>query len=291
MSMGIVKKTMAKNNIRYTRYAFCQKGGLFDQNPLKKGKGQVSLKKGVRGDTEKYGAYNRPSSTFFALVEYEEKKGKSGRKLVPVDLYLLREYEEDPVAYMEKYAELKNPRIVIPCIKYGVCLSFDGFRAHISGKSNGGKVITYKPGIQLVLSYQQEVYVKKLLKIVEKRKEPNSFDKVTLEENLNLYHSLCEKMVYTIFGKKFASLGEKLMKSQEKFEKLTLLQQGYVIAEILKILHANVMTGDLRLVGESGQTGATTYGANLLGIKGVSSICLIHQSVTGLYEKEIDLLH
>lgn len=58
------------------------------------------------------------------------------------------------------------------------------------------------------------------------------------------------------------------MKSQEKFEKLTLLQQGYVIAEILKILHANVMTGDLRLVGESGQTGATTYGANLLGIKG-----------------------
>lgn len=203
----------------------------------------------------------------------------------------MREYEEDPVAYMEKYAELKNPRIVIPCIKYGACLSFDGFRAHISGKSNGGKVITYKPGIQLVLSYQQEVYVKKLLKIVEKRKEPNSFDKVTLEENLNLYHSLCEKMVYTIFGKKFASLGEKLMKSQEKFEKLTLLQQGYVIAEILKILHANVMTGDLRLVGESGQTGATTYGANLLGIKGISSICLVHQSVTGLYEKEIDLLH
>ena len=290
-SIGIVKKTMAKNNIRYTRYAFCQKGGLFDQNPLKKGKGQVSLKKGARGDTEKYGAYNRPSSTFFALVEYEEKKGKAGRKLVPVDLYLLREYEEDPVAYMKKYAELKNPRIVIPCIKYGACLSFDGFRAHISSKISGGRQIGFKPGVQLILSYHQEVYIKRLLKVIEKHKEPNSFDKITLEENLNLYHSLCEKMVYTIFGKKFAPLGEKLMKNQEKFKKLTLLQQGYVIAEILKILHANVMTGDLRLVGESGQTGATTYGANLLGIKGVSSICLIHQSVTGLYEKEIDLLH
>ena len=108
---------------------------------------------------------------------------------------------------------------------------------------------------------------------------------------MNIYRSLCEKMVYTIFGKKFASLGEKLMKSQEKFEKLSLLQQGYVIAEILKILHANVMTGDLRLVGEARRTGATSYGTNLLGIKGVSSICLIHQSVTGLFEKEIDLLH
>ena len=291
MSLGIVKKTMAKNNIRYTRYAFCQKGGLFDQNPLKKGKGQVSLKKGVRGDTEKYGAYSHPSSAFFALVEYEEKKGKAGRKLVPVDLYLLREYEEDPVLYMEKYAELKNPKILISCIKYGACLSFDGFRAHISSKSNEGKTIVYKPGIQLVLSNQQELYIKKLIKMVEKNKEPSSFDKITLEENMSLYQSLCEKMVYTVFGKKFAAIGEKLINSQEKFEKLTLLQQGYVISEILKILHANVMTGDLRLIGESGQAGTTTFGTNLLGIRGISSVYLIHQSVTGLFEKEIDLLH
>ena len=82
-----------------------------------------------------------------------------------------------------------------------------------------------------------------------------------------------------------------LVKSLQKFEKLTLLQQGYVISEILKILHANVMTGDLRLIGESGQTGTTTFGTNLLGIRGISSVYLIHQSVTGLFEKEIDLLH
>lgn len=35
-SINIVKSNMAKNNIRFTRYAFKQTGGLFDQNPLKK---------------------------------------------------------------------------------------------------------------------------------------------------------------------------------------------------------------------------------------------------------------
>ena len=192
---------------------------------------------------------------------------------------------------MEEYAQLKNPRIIIPCIKYGACLSFDGFRVHISGKSNGGKVITCKPGIQLVLSYPQELYCKKLLKVLEKQKEPTSYDKITAEENIRLYLALCEKMTDTIFRRKFGGLGIKLKKSQEKFENLTLLEQCYILSEILKILHANVMTGDLRLVGESNQTGSTTYGANLFGIKGISSIHLIHQSITGLYEKEIDLLH
>lgn len=44
-SINIVKSNMAKNNIRFTRYAFKQTGGLFDQNPLKKGLGQVPRKR------------------------------------------------------------------------------------------------------------------------------------------------------------------------------------------------------------------------------------------------------
>ena len=38
-TLNTVIETMNKNNIRYTRYSFKQKGGLFDQNILKKGKG------------------------------------------------------------------------------------------------------------------------------------------------------------------------------------------------------------------------------------------------------------
>lgn len=65
---------MAKNNIRFTRYAFKQTGGLFDQNPLKKGLGQVPRKKDM--DIDKYGGYNKPSSAYFAFVEYKTVKEK-----------------------------------------------------------------------------------------------------------------------------------------------------------------------------------------------------------------------
>ena len=70
-SIDIVKRTMAKNNIRFTRYAFKQKGGLFKQNILKKGNGQVSIKaNSPLANIDKYGGYDRATSTCFSLISY-----------------------------------------------------------------------------------------------------------------------------------------------------------------------------------------------------------------------------
>ena len=56
-TMAVVRKWMDKNNILYTRMPFEEKGGLFDQNILKKGKAQCSLTaRGALSDIKKYGA-------------------------------------------------------------------------------------------------------------------------------------------------------------------------------------------------------------------------------------------
>ena len=68
-------------------------------------------------------------------------------------------------------------------------------------------------------------------------------------------------------------------------------EQCYIINEILKILHCNVVTGDLKLLGGSGQSGTVTTNSALSNIKNVKSIKLISQSVTGLFEQEIELLN
>ena len=79
---------MSKNNIRYTRYSYKQKGGLFDQNILKKGKGQVSIKTNSPiSDIDKYGGYNRATSTYFSLISYINEKGQLVKQFVPIDLY------------------------------------------------------------------------------------------------------------------------------------------------------------------------------------------------------------
>lgn len=67
-------------------------------------------------------------------------------------------------------------------------------------------------------------------------------------------------------------------------------EQCCVLNEILKILHANVLSGDLSLIGESPNTGTMKTNAKFSEIKDVHSIKLINQSVTGLFEQEIDLL-
>lgn len=83
-----VRKFMRKNNILVTRRAYEVTGGLFDQQPMKKGKGQVPVKGNDERlqNIEKYGGYNKEAGAYFTIVESEDKKGKKIRSIeyVPV---------------------------------------------------------------------------------------------------------------------------------------------------------------------------------------------------------------
>ena len=291
-SLAIVKRTMAKNNIRYTRYAFQQQGGLFDQMLVKKGGGQAPIKAhGAVSDISKYGGYNRPSSTYFALAEYTDKKGKIIRQLVPINAYQEQKYLAASDKFVSEIVEAEA-KVIIPCIKYNACLSFDGFRMHLSSKSGGGATIVYKPAMQLVLGYENEKYIRNIVKYLTQfsHREINRFDGITKEQNLLLYKTIAEKMTATVFSWKFGELGKKLSSKADMFEALSAEQQCYVINEILKILHANVMSGDLTLLGEAKKSGISTTNSKLSEIKNTSSVKLVHQSVTGLFEHETELL-
>lgn len=144
-SIDTVKSMMAKNNIRFTRYSFMQKGGLFKQTIQKKGSGQVPLKKNLpKSDIHKYGGYDKATSTFFALTSYKDEKGKPVRAFVPVNLYSVTDYNKEPENYLKSVlltmgAKATELSVIIPCVKYNQLFSLDGFRMHISGKNNGGE--------------------------------------------------------------------------------------------------------------------------------------------------------
>ena len=291
-SLKIVKQMMAKNNIRYTRYAFCQHGGLFDQMPVKKGKGQIPLKQdGPKSDMAKYGAYNSAMSKYFAMVSYLDKKGKEVRQLIPIDAVTEKAYLADPDGYVSSYVGVPA-NVLIPCIKYNACLSFDGFRMHISSKASKGKQIVYKPGVQLVLSYEQEKYVRNITKYLSQNKDRslNKYDGISADENIALFDALLDKMCNAIFHLRFADMYEKIVDKRERFIDLTDEEQCVVLSELLKMLHANVLTADLTLIGLAKGAGSMKTNSKLSEIKGVTSVKLIHQSITGLFEQQIELL-
>ena len=98
-------------------------------------------------------------------------------------------------------------------------------------------------------------------------------------------------MTDTIYKAKYAKLGQKLIEHRELFSGLGIKEQCYIIAELLKIIHSNVLTGDLKLIGEAQKSGVLSTTSTLSEISNVKSIKMINQSITGLYENEIDLLN
>ena len=155
-----------------------------------------------------------------------------------------------------------------------------------------GNQIGYKPGIQLVLGYKYEKYIRNIVNYLTKHKDREIIprDNISAEENIELYDILTGKMLNTVLSVRFSGIGKKLENRREKFVLCSPEKQCYVLSEILKILHANVLSGDLKLIDESGQAGVMVTNVKFSEIKGIHSIKLINQSVTGLFEQEIDLL-
>ncbi len=294
-SMATVKKYMAKNNILYTRYSFKQKGGLFDQQLVKKGNGQVPIKaNGKFDDIEKYGRYNRPTACYFCLVEFtDDKKGNKIRAILPIDLYMVKRFEQNPEAYISNTYALNNVKVIIPCIKYNSCFEFNRFRMHLSSKSGGGSQLVYKPAVQLVLGAENEAYIKRIFNYLTKNsnRKITQFDKLSAEENIKVYDCITDKLQNSIFKNNFETVRKYIVNGRTDFIKLSVEEQCKLIGEVIKILHADVMFGDLTAIGGAKKSGIVTTSSKISEIKNIKSVKLINQSVTGLYEHSVDLLN
>ena len=209
--------------------------------------------------------------------------------MVPIDAVTEKAYLADPDGYVSSYVGAPA-KVLIPCVKYNACLSFDGFRMHISQKS--GNQLGYKPAMQLVVSYEQEEYVRNITKYLSQNKDRplNKYDGISAEENVALFDALVDKMSNSILSLRFGDMGAKIANKREVFCALTPEEQCVVLAEVLKILHDNVMMGDLTLIGLAKNAGKLQTNVKLSEIKGVTSVKLIHQSITGLFEQQVELL-
>lgn len=133
-----VKNVMRKNNILVTRKAYEVKGGLFDQQLMKKGKGQIPVKgKDERLTVAKYGGYNKATGVYFMLVKSKDKKGNEIRTLEFVPLYLKNQIEKDDYAaieYLKNERKLMEPEVLLKKIKTDTLFSVDGFKMWLSGR-------------------------------------------------------------------------------------------------------------------------------------------------------------
>lgn len=296
-SIAVVNKVMQKNNIRFTRYCAKKTGGLFDQMLVKKGSGQVPIKgKAPFDKIDMYGAYNKAASAYVAIVEYTEKK-KTVKAIVSVDMHDEKKYLEDSEKYIAQKLGVDGVKILIPCLKYNSLISVNGFRMHISGKANGGDVFICKPAVQLVLGTKGEEYIKLISNYLSKCTELNAVkeiteaDKLSAEENIALYDLLLDKLSNTVFKIRFGKLQKDLASRKDVFLNLNIHDQCFTLIEILKILHSNASAGNLSFIGYGKTMGKLSISYNITKSDKLFSFKVIHQSITGLFEQEEELLN
>ncbi len=293
-----VKKWMRKHNILFTRKAYEVKGGLFDQQLVKKGKGQVPIKGGAEdgrlASIEKYGGDNKASGAYFILVQSDDKKGNPMISFKHVPVYLahkLEESQEHMLQYCREELGLINPRILLPKIKMDALLEVDGFRMHLSGRSDNR--LLFKGANQFIVSSNMQKTIKQVGKICADyaiNKKMDISEKMELGETdlRGLYDTFQDKLKNTIYQKpkQMSDLIGILEKGKEKFECLSKVEKCLLLNEILHLFQCRRVLSDLTLIGGSKKSGNIRLNSN---INKLQQVFLINQSITGFYEQVIDL--
>ncbi len=294
-SIVTVRQTMEKNNILVTRKSYEVKGGLFDQQIMKKGKGQVPIKGSDDRlqNIDKYGGYNKATGAYFMLVKSKDKKGKEIKTLEYIPLYLKNQIESNEstaLEYLRKEKRMNEPQILIRKIKTDTLFNVDGFHMWLSGRTENRLI--FKCANQLLLSKNETIILKKILKYAKRQKEnKNAFltanDELTEQSLTELYDTFWYKIKNTVYHVRLSAQAKTLEKSRETFVKLTNEEKCLVLEEILHMFQCQSGAANLKLINGPSSAGILVMNNNITGCK---KITIIHQSVTGVFENEIDLL-
>lgn len=292
-SIATVRKTMKKNNILFTRLSYEAKGRLFKQTILKKGVGEAPIKTSdPRMTIDKFGGYTSRTGAYFILVEHTQKK-KRIRSLETVLLIDKARFEQDAEGYLTNVLGLENPKLLIKKIPIDSLFSFNGFRMHVSGRT--GDRLVFKNANQLVVSYETMQYIKQIVKYLDRCRNAGTdvnitaYDGITAEENEMLYRLLLEKLQTKPYSAKYETPAKTLSENYENFLSLSIANQCRILKQILNMFNSSAASADLKLL--CGKMGiGILYSSKNLSNYSNDRLSFIHQSVTGVYEKEIDLL-
>ena len=283
-TIATVDRWMKKNNILFTRQAYEVKGGFFDQNLMKKGKGQVRIKdnKSMSLPIEKYGGYNKAAGAYFILVRSKTDKGYI-KTIEPVPVYLAGDIEKGRLSleeYCINYLGLNEPEVLVRKIKINSLFEHNGFRMHLSGRTENRLIL--KCGKQLCIPWEYVSYVKKIEKFIDDRDARG----ITEEENIKLYDLMIDLLKNTRYGVRLSAQIETLEQKRDRFEALPLNEQVLVLNEVLKLFQCKAISADLSRIGGPKSAGIIVQNNN---VSKTTESYIVSQSITGLFEKKIDI--
>lgn len=296
-----VKRISKKNTAHLVKYATFKTGGFFDQMPVKGAAGLIPLKAGL--PTERYGGYKKAGMMFYIPTKYSIGK-KTDILIMSVELLHGKRFLEDKKFALE-YAFVRLEQILGKPVeevsfpmgmrpwKVNTMLSFDGFRACITGISSSGSEVIIQSMMPFSSEHRWVAYLKKMEKFVEKNKiNPKyiydaDYDQISDTQNRELYELYLDKMENSIYRKRTRVPVKILSEGKERFTGLDIVEQCQALLHIHAVFGRLASGCDLSLIGGSHKQAATTLSSPISNWKKkYSDVRIIDQSPSGLWEQK-----
>ena len=299
--IGRIKKIYSCNHAHITRYAFCRKGGLFDQMPVRAGEGAVERKSGL--PIEKYGAYKKTTASFFVLVKYKTN-GEKALSVIPVELMHADKFLSDATFKMEytkriifeitnKIAKDVEFPLGDRILKINTVFECDGLRLCLSGKSGGGRQLLVLNITQFVCPEEISNYIRLIEKYADKvSNNPDivydaEHTLISKEANEKLYNYYIEKLEAWPYKHRPANPVATLKEGKEKFRELNINAQVLVLKNIHSLFIKTAGGVDLGDIGGKSKAGVTSLSFNIANWSDkYNSVHLVDSSASGLFEKK-----
>lgn len=301
-SMDTVKKMMKSNDVRVTKRSFVKKGALYKETICKasvtKNGSYFPLKMSDERllDLKKYGGYSSIRIAFFTIISYDEiskKNKKNIVKVVPIPIYISESTES--FNDIEKYIKhniiedskkrRENFKVIYKKLLINTVIDVNGFRYYVTGSKPDE--IHIKSATQLLLEEEITMLIGKIVKFCNSNYLRKNSKYITEENTLKVYEYLIKKLDSSYYRNKRFSKNVCKLKEQttkDNFKKLSLEEQCSVLLEILNIL-VDANEYNLNKLGFS--MNKSTISTNITTNE---SFKVINQSITGLFENEIDIL-
>lgn len=249
-------------------------------------------------DVTKYGGITSIANSGYTLVEYTVK-GKCVRSLEALPVYLGRSdsmtneklivYLTKALAKEYKNKEVSNVKVCVPFIPPKSKIQIDGFCYYLGGMT--GKSFYLNNDEPLYLSYDDEQYLRKIVKAIEKADyteiDKNGQEILTKEKNIEFYNHLLGKLNSNPYKNNKWNIYRTLEGKEALFEALDIERQCYVINQIIYWIRSTTQNVDLTDLKGSKHAGTLVLNKKISECK---EAILIHQSVTGMYERKVNLL-
>lgn len=249
-------------------------------------------------DVSKYGGITSIANSGYTLVEYTVK-GKKVKSLEALPVYLgnsdtltneaiidfliprlAKEYKGKPVADL---------RVCMPFIPQKSKVKVDGFNYYLGGKT--GTSIYLNNAEPLYLATNEEEYLRKIIKAIDKSYYDETYNDgnaiLTKEKNYQLFNTLLNKLNSKPYSNNKWNINKTLNGKEEVFKNLGIKEQCFVIDQIIKWVNSSVQNVNLTFIDGAKSAGMIQLNKK---ISECQEVILIHQSVTGMQEKRIDLL-